>query len=143
MAKIYKARRKYPGQYTGGGVVIDPELFSIKEAARAVKDPTTYSVITYVWVAALSAWGGVVRYVNIIRGKRIPLGRVVCDLVVSVATSIFVGVITFYLCEAAGFEPLWTAVCVAVTGHMGAEELALFRNIVSRKLGLSDAPAER
>lgn len=118
--------------------MIDPELYSIKEAARAVKDPTTYSVITYVWVAALSAWGGVVRYFHIIRGKRIPLGRIVCDLIVSIATSIFVGIITFYLCEAAGFEPLWSAVCVAVSGHMGAESLALFRNIVGRKLGATN-----
>lgn len=118
--------------------MIDPELYSIKEAAKAVKDPTTYSVITYVWVAALSAWGGVVRYFHIIRGKRIPLGRIVCDLIVSIATSIFVGIITFYLCEAAGFEPLWSAVCVAVSGHMGAESLALFRNIVGRKLGATN-----
>lgn len=28
------------------------------------KDPTTYSLITYAWVALLSAWGGAVNWIR-------------------------------------------------------------------------------
>lgn len=113
------------------------EYYSVK-APGVVKDPTTYSTITYVWVALLSAWGGVIRYLNSIRGREVPFRRVLFELLLSCSTSIFVGVITFYLCEAASFEPLWTAVCVAVTGHMGAESLTLLRNIVKHRLSSSN-----
>lgn len=118
---------------------MDPINYSVKEAVNAVKDPSTYSFITYLWVALLAAWGGVIRYLNSIKDKRIPLMKVVKELSLGASTSIFVGVLTFFLCEAANFQPLWTAVCVAVSGHMGAESLNMLRGIVRRKLGaLSD-----
>ena len=117
---------------------MEPEFYSVKRATDMVKDPMTYSVFTYCWVVALSAWGGVIRYLNSIKGKKVPLREIMFELFISSSTSIFVGVITFYLCEAANFAPLWTAVCVAMTGHMGAESLTLLRNLVKRRLGADD-----
>lgn len=120
---------------------MDPEFYSVK-TGNMVKDPTTYSVLTYLWVSVLSAWGGVIRYLNSIKGKHIPFRKILFDLFLSCSTSIFVGIITFYLCEASNFEPLWTAVCVAVTGHMGAESLNLVRSIVRRRIGATDQASE-
>lgn len=117
--------------------MFEPEFYSVK-TPNIIKDPTTYSMLTYLWVSLLSAWGGVVRYLNSIRDHDVPFRKVLCELAISCSTSVFVGIITFYLCEAADFVPLWTAVCVAMTGHMGAEGLALLRNIVRRRLSATD-----
>lgn len=123
---------------------MEPEFYSVKQAADMVKDPTTYSMITYVWVSLLSAWGGVIRYLSSIKGRKVPLRQILFDLFLSCSTSIFVGIVTFYLCEASDFEPLWTAACVAVTGHMGAESLSFLRSIVRKRLGATphDCPTE-
>lgn len=112
---------------------MDPEFYSVR-APDMVKDPTTYSMLTYVWVSALSAWGGVIRYLNSIRGQEVPVSKMLFEIFINVSTSTFVGIITFYLCEAAAFAPLWTAVCVAISGHMGVESLKLLRTIVSKRL---------
>lgn len=114
---------------------MEPEFYSVKQATNMVKDPTTYSMITYVWVSLLSAWGGVIRYLNSIKGQDISLRTIIFDLCLSCSTSIFAGIITFYLCEASNFEPLWTAVCVAVAGHMGGESLTFFRAVARRRMG--------
>ena len=114
---------------------MEPEFSTVKEAGKVLKDPTTYSWLTYLWVVVLSAWGGTVRYLQSIKGTKVPLRKLLVDLTVGGSTSIFVGVITFFFCEAANFEPLWTAVCVAVTGHMGAEALVIISNVVRKRMG--------
>lgn len=117
---------------------MDDIQLSVK-AQEAIKDPSTYSWLTYLWVIFLSAWGGVVRFLQNIKDrkdKKMTLKRVFIELAIGACTSIFVGVLTFYICEAAHFQPLWTAVCVAVTGHMGAEGLMLVRKAVANKLGV-------
>jgi len=49
-------------------------------------------------------------------------------------TSAFAGIITFYLCQAAGFSQLITAVMVAVTGHMGTRAIYQVERIVEKRL---------
>jgi hypothetical protein len=113
----------------------------LQKAVDAVKDPSSYSLLTYAWVVVLSAWGGVVRVLQTLRDRPEDFRRVMWQLLIGVFTSIFVGVITFFLCESAHMNPLWTAVCVAVTGHMGAEGLHLLRALVKRNLsGLNIEP---
>lgn len=116
------------------------EFFSVKNGADMVKDPTAYSVLTYVWVVVLSAWGGLVRFLNSIKGRKVPMKarEIVFELFLNCTTSVFAGLITFYLCEASNFAPLWTAACVALTGHMGAEGLKLIRTIIRNRLGVAD-----
>lgn len=88
------------------------------------KDPTNYSMITYLWVIVLSAWGGTVNFMRKRKsGEARPFN--IAELTGEVFTSGFAGVLTFWLCEAAGISPLITAALVGISGHMGGR--AIFR----------------
>lgn len=105
----------------------------VRQVADAAKDPAAYHWLTYAWVVLISAWGGLVRFLNEMRARRENLRDSLITLFTGLFTSTFVGVITFYACEVARFEPLTTAICVALTGHMGAEAIRFFRmSILSR-----------
>lgn len=88
------------------------------------KDPTTYSLLTYAWIVVLSAWGGTV---NFLRKRRSGDARPfnIAELLGELVTSAFAGVLTFWLCEAAGMHPLICAALVGISGHMGSR--AIFR----------------
>ena len=45
------------------------------------------------------------------------------EFIGEVSTSAFAGVITFWLCEAGGINPLITAALVGVSGHMGSRAI--------------------
>jgi len=98
------------------------------------KDPTTYTLITYLWVTLLAAWGGIVNYI-----KRIQLGEShrfnFMELVGELVTSGFAGVITFWLCEASNITPLITAALVGISGHMGSRAIYFFEAWAKRKWG--------
>jgi len=80
------------------------------------KDPSTYPLITYLWVTGLAIIGGVISHVRKINGgAKWNFIRFCFDI----GTSAFVGVLTFWLCEAAEFQPLVTAALIGVSGHMG------------------------
>ncbi|MNU07551.1 hypothetical protein D3C72_2531950 [compost metagenome] len=58
----------------------------------------------------------------------------------------FVGVLTFYACEIANFDKLWTAICVAVTGHLGAQAMQIFEKAILSRIrmifGAGNEPRE-
>lgn len=86
------------------------------------KDPTTYSLLTYAWVSLLSAWGGAVNWLRKRRdGTTRPFNFM--EFIGELVTSAFAGVVTFWLCEAAGIQPLVTAALVAISGHMGSRAI--------------------
>ena len=98
------------------------------------KDPTNYSMLTYMWVIGLSAWGGFVGFWNKLRaGKTRPFN--ITELVGELVTSAFAGVLTFWLCESAGFSPLITAAFVGICGHMGSRAIAQMENYAAKKFG--------
>lgn len=86
------------------------------------KDPTAYSWITYAWVIGLSAWGGLVGFYRRVKAGESSFANLM-EIIGELATSAFAGVITFWLCEAAGFAPLITAALVGVSGHMGSRAI--------------------
>jgi hypothetical protein len=86
------------------------------------KDPTAYSLITYVWVAALSAWGGIVGYIRKVNSGVIHRYSLI-EFIGELVTSAFAGILTFWLCEAAGINGLVTAALVGVSGHMGSRAI--------------------
>ncbi len=99
------------------------------------KDPGNYPFITYLWVLALSIWGGVVNNIRKIKEgtlKRFSLAELIGDI----AISGFIGVMTFYLCEYAGFDELLTAFLVGITSHMGTKGLSVLEDLAIKKLGL-------
>ena len=96
------------------------------------KDPTTYNLLTYLWVFALSTWGGFVSFMRKRReGQARPFNF--AELLGDLAGSALAGVITFYLCEAGGTPPLLGAALVAISGHMGGRALFLFEKMMERR----------
>lgn len=106
----------------------------VRQVAEVAKSPDTYNWLTYLWVCVVSGWGGLVRFLNSMRNSKETVMQAVLTLVTGLCTSTFVGVVTFWLCEMANFQPLTTAVCVAITGHAGAEALRLVQQGVFARL---------
>jgi len=94
------------------------------------KDPLTYATVTYAWVVLLSIWGGVAGYIRRFkRDQRFSLVELIGELCISA----FVGVLTFFLCEAANIPPVMSAAFVGISGHMGSRAIFLIEQLfVSR-----------
>ena len=106
----------------------------LKQVAEAIsKDPTGYSWMTYLWVCVIAAWGGLVRFLNTIRERKESFSAALFTLLSGLITSVFVGVLTFYACEIANFDKLTSAICIAVTGHLGAQAMQMIeQTVISR-----------
>lgn len=97
------------------------------------KDPTSYSLITYLWVMGLALGGGLVSYMHKLQlGIRRPFS--IIEFIGELVTSGFTGVITFWLCESSGISPLMTAVFVGISGHMGSRALFIIERMIENKL---------
>lgn len=106
-----------------------------------LKDPTTYSLITYLWVGVLSAWGGLVSFLRKRNaGEARPWNF--AELIGEIVTSAFAGLITFWLCEAADIQPLVTAALVGITGHMGGRALFHFEKWAESRFPIPDQQAQ-
>lgn len=107
----------------------------IKAAAEVVgKTPESYPFFTYLWVIGISIAGGIVSFIRQLRnGTRKPHNLM--ELVGEVFTSAFVGVVTFWFCEASNISPLWTAVMVAVSGHMGTRAIYIGEKLIIKRFG--------
>jgi len=98
------------------------------------KDLNTYSLITYLWVTGLSMLGGFVSFARKVQeGKARPFNFV--ELVGELVTSAFTGLVTFFLCQAAGFGELWTITFVGISGHMGTRAIFLLEKIFEQRFG--------
>jgi hypothetical protein len=96
-------------------------------------DPTAYSWLSYLWVIIMSIWGGAASYLaKLRRGEPRPFR--ILELFAEVTISGFVGIVTFFLCEWAGFNQLFTAAAVGVTAHMGSRALMLLEPAFMRVL---------
>lgn len=113
----------------------------VRQVADVAKDPASYHWLTYLWVCVVSGWGGLVRFLNSMRERKETIRQALLTLTIGLCTSTFVGVVTFWLCEMAKFAPLATAVCIAITGHAGAEALRALQNGVISRLKAAWAAA--
>lgn len=94
------------------------------------KDPSAYPILTYLWVAGLAVIGGVISHLRKINGgAKWNLVRFSLDI----GTSAFVGIITFWLCEAAELQPLVTAALIGVSGHMGSRAFFVIENALRQR----------
>lgn len=98
------------------------------------KDPSTYGLITYLWVTGLAAWGGLVSFYRKVKTGKVRAFNIV-ELIGELATSAFAGLITFWLCEAAGFQPLVSAALVGISGHMGGRAIFQFEAWAESRFG--------
>lgn len=117
----------------------------LKQVAEAIsKDPTGYSWMTYLWVCVIAAWGGLVRFLNTLRERKETFSEALFTLLSGLITSVFVGVLTFYGCEIAGFDKLTSAICIAVTGHLGAQAMQMIeKGVISRLRLIFGVPPRR
>lgn len=106
----------------------------LRQVAEAVKDPASYHWLTYLWVVVMSGWGGLVRFLNAMKGSRTSAREAFWNLFAGLCTSTFVGVITFYACELANFDKLATAICICITGHMGSAAINVIQSGVVARL---------
>ena len=105
--------------------------------AEPEKTITGYALLTYAWVLALSTWGGLVNYLSKIRAGHIARFNVT-ELIGDMFISGFTGVLTFWMCQAAGFNELTTAVFVGISGHMGARMIGKLESVMSRKFDIPE-----
>lgn len=106
------------------------------------KDPLTYSLITYLWVTGLASWGGVVSFYRKLKTGETRAFNVV-ELIGEIATSAFAGLITFWLCEAAEFNPLVSAALVGISGHMGSQAIYQLERWAQKRLGGDSTQEQR
>ncbi len=99
---------------------------------------SSYGTATWLWVIGLSLTGGAASFYQKIRkGAVRPLNLI--ELVGEIFTSGFVGVVTFLLCEGAGFSPIQSAPIIAISGHMGSRAIFLMEHMFAQRLA-PDAP---
>ena len=106
---------------------MDPRIL---ESITVWRDPLGYPWSTYLWVIAVACVAGAVKHVN--RMQRFSMGRLMID----VLTAAFMGVLTFWVCEAYGVKGPMQAVSIAVIGAMGNRAWREFENIWRIKIGL-------
>lgn len=98
------------------------------------KNPENYQLLTYLWVLGLSAWGGLVSfYRKMKQGKTRPFNFM--ELLGELFTSAFVGILTFWICQATGIDQLLTAAFVGISGHMGSRGIGMLENYFANKIG--------
>jgi len=98
-------------------------------------DPSNYSLLTYIWVLILSAWGGITHHIKKVKTgaiARFSLSELIGDLFISG----FIGVMTFYLCEYAHFDKMLTAFLVGISSHMGTRGLMMLEEVATSKIGI-------
>jgi peptidoglycan/LPS O-acetylase OafA/YrhL len=103
------------------------------QAAEA-RSPFDYGVLTYLWVLCLSAFGGIVNFSRKLRDSRTTPFRLT-EFIGEIATSSFAGLLTFWLCEAAGVDRLIAACCIAISGHMGSRAVFKIERFLEHKMG--------
>lgn len=111
---------------------------------NAAKSITNFALFTYAWVIFLATWGGAVNYISKIRSGQVARFNIT-ELIGDLCISGFTGVLTFWLCHAAGFDELITAVFVGISGHMGARLIGKIEQMMSKKLNIpedAEAPAD-
>lgn len=97
------------------------------------KDPLSYELATYAWITVLTSVAGFISFLRKVReGISRPFNMI--ELIGEIVTSGFVGVLTFWLCEAGNLTPLLTAFLVGIAGHMGSRMIFLFEKCVEIRM---------
>lgn len=106
----------------------------------APKSPLSYSLREYGLILAIAMLGGFVRWYNAVR-KGQSMAYDLRILVGELFTSAFLGILTFWACEAMNVQPLITAALAGMAGHAGVSGLLwaerVLKKFFERKYGVS------
>lgn len=114
-------------------------LPGLATAQQSMKSPLSYSLHEYGAMLGIAMLGGLVRwYLAIRKGDgTYSLSALIGELCVSA----FVGLLTFWTCEAMHIQPLYTGAIVGVSGHLGARMLIMAeragRRLAEKRLGIN------
>lgn len=98
------------------------------------KDPSNYPLLTYAWVLCLAALGGAVNFARKLKSGTTRVFNIT-EFVGELMTSGFAGLLTFWLCEAADFNRLVSAVLIGISGHMGSRAIFKIEKWAEEKFG--------
>lgn len=92
-----------------------------------------FGVATWIWVVGLSLAGGASSFFRKVKAGIVrPFN--VSEFIGECVISLFVGVMTFLLCSAAGFDPLLSAGLTGVGSHMGTRAIMRLEAIFNNKV---------
>ena len=97
----------------------------------APRSPLSYSLREYGLILAIAMLGGFVRWYNAVR-KGQSMAYDLRILVGELFTSAFLGILTFWACEAVGVQPLVTAALAGMAGHAGVSGLMWAERLLKR-----------
>lgn len=103
------------------------------------KDPSSFPLLTYLWVFGLSSLAGLVSFTRKVKQNRARAFSV-AEFLGELGASALAGVITFWLCQSADINQLTTAAFVGISGHMGSRALALLESFAERHFPLPIDP---
>ena len=104
--------------------------------------PSSYSLLTYLWVLGLSIWGGIAGYIRRVRTDN-KAHFSLAELVGEIVISGFVGILTFYFCASANITGVLAYAFTGIAGHMGSRGLYFLEALVKKKLsGILDKDLE-
>lgn len=92
------------------------------------KDPLSYEAITYAWVIIISVWGGLSGYVRKIKSGYARFS--LAELLGEICISGFVGVLTFFLCEAGNINQVYGAFLIGISSHMGSRAIMMLEKTI-------------
>lgn len=94
-------------------------------------------IVVLPWVLFLALAGGLAAFITRLNRatKPQPVGQIFLSLLGELFLSGFAGFITFLICRYYGFEPMLSAVLVAVSGHMGGNAIDKIVQTFSQKIG--------
>lgn len=110
------------------------------------RSPLSYSLREYGLILAIAMLGGFVRWYNAVRrGESAAYDLRI--LVGELFTSAFLGILTFWACEAIGVQPLVTAALAGMAGHAGVSGLLWAERVLKRffehKYGVPPSSSDR
>jgi hypothetical protein len=109
-----------------------------------LKDPTNYPIATYEWVIGISMLAGFVSFIEKMKLFRMKeftwwgLFFMIVSLVCEAISSVFVGLMSFAICESYGIEQITSVAIVGLSAHMGTRAIMQMRKFMSKKLGMEE-----